>query len=66
MKHWQEVEIEFKRKIDVEVHCIKYPDLRGIIVRLYGGTVEESIKRAREQLRLEDDWQVVRAEGADR
>lgn len=57
-KHYQESEIEFRREVDGS----EYPENRGIVVYQYGGTLEECIAKARKDLKLDESWEVVRAE----
>lgn len=61
-KHYQESELEFRR--DIFDKSIEYPVIRGVIVHQYGGTLEECITRAREQLDLDENWKLIRAESA--
>ena len=63
MKHYQESEIEFRRGVIDEGNS--YPTIRGIIVHQYGGTLEECIKQAREELGLGDEWRVITAKGKE-
>lgn len=61
-KHYQESEIEFRRKPTSETEAGDYPESRGIIVHQYGGTIEECVRKARVEFNLHDGWEVVRAE----
>lgn len=58
-KHYQESEIEFKKKPSSNNEC---PDTRGVVVYQYGGTIEECIDKARKEFKLGDEWEVINAE----
>lgn len=59
MRHYQDSLIEFRKK---DLENTEYPDLRGIEVYQYGGTIEECIAQARKRLDLDETWEVVRTE----
>jgi len=62
-KHYQESEIEFRLINESIDYSTKYPITRGIIIHQYGGNLEECIKKARGQFKLnESDWEVIRSE----
>ena len=63
MKHYQDDEIEFRKK-DTTTAALDYPDLRGLIVYSYGDTLEKSIAAARKTFGLGDEWEVIRSEAA--
>jgi len=56
MKHFQESTLEFR--LEVGHKTFGYPVIRGVIVHSYGGTMEECLKNAREQLKLGPEWKV--------
>jgi len=60
-RHYQESEIEFRRA----ENSLDYPVARGIVVYQYGGTIEECISKAREEFKLDDEWEVVSTKKAD-
>ena len=64
MRHSQEDEIEF-RFIEngiSRIGEIEYPRLLGMIIYSYGGTIEDTIKKARERFGLDARWQVFYTE----
>lgn len=63
MKHYQDHELEFKRKDGLDEKS-DYPDIRGIILYVYGGDLEECVEKARKQYNLGDNWKLIRCERA--
>ncbi len=61
-RHRQESELEFER---IEDTVVDYPIIRSIVVRQYGGTMEECVISSRKELGLDsEDWRVIRWEKA--
>lgn len=54
---YQESEIEFVR-LEADADCT-YPEVRSVVIRCYGGTAEECIKKVRAELHLGSEWVVV-------
>jgi hypothetical protein len=57
MRHYQEHEIEFRRPATSS-------NIRGLVVYVYGGKMEEVVKNVRKELGLSDDWDVVNFKSA--
>ena len=55
-RHYQENELEFNYDSSDDM---KFPEMRGIVIRFYGGTIEEAITKARKQFNLSDQWKVI-------
>ena len=55
----QEDMVEFRKETSSNE---PYPEIRGIVVYTYGGTIEESIEKARKQLNLGYEWKVIKTE----
>lgn len=64
MKHREESEIEFQKRIDAG-KIPKYPDSRTIVIRHYGGDVEKCIEAARKEFNLGPEWTLIHAEGSE-
>lgn len=59
MRQPGEIALEFRR--DPQPIGPAYPELRGLVVYLYGGTIEECVERARKELNLEPAWKLISA-----
>lgn len=55
-KHYQEWTLEFRNSKP------ENDDFRGIVLHIYGGTVEERIAEARAWMHLGPEWRVVSAQ----
>jgi hypothetical protein len=64
-KHWQDHEIQFRKKLPVNPGRTEFPEARGLVVYLYAGTIEDCIKRARDQFNLGLEWEVVSCTAKD-
>ena len=61
LKDAQESMIEFRWEED----NFEYPTVRGLIVFLYGGTLEQCIEKARKEFNLGEEWRIVKFEDAE-
>jgi hypothetical protein len=57
MSRYQEDEINFRCTEPDEEH---YPVIRGLTVYTYGGDLETTLAKVREQLQLGPEWRVVK------
>ena len=66
MRHYQESSLEFRRNNRAlgSQPVGEYPVCRGVIVHMYGGTLEKCVDKARKDFGLDDGWELVNADAA--
>jgi hypothetical protein len=55
---YQESKLEFRKNLSTKRE-VEFPEIRGIEIYVYGSSLEEMIKKAREQFNLDTSWELI-------